>query len=157
MRPAWPTTWVFAALADSDAEPVASLDELLASVDVVTLHVPAVPANRHLIDARRLAIMRPGAFLINTARGDLVDEPALVEALRSGHLGGAGLDVYSREPTVPADLLALENVVLLPHLGSATVETRTAMGLRAVENLRAFFAGEEPPDRVPLPDAHLDV
>jgi glyoxylate reductase len=92
--------------------------------------------------------MAPGAVLINTARGEIVDQGALAEALRGGHLGGAGLDVFDGEPRVPPDLLALPNVVLLPHLGSATLETRTAMGLKAVENLRAFFRGEDPPDRV---------
>ncbi len=92
--------------------------------------------------------MRPGAFLINTARGPVVDEAALVEALRSGWLGGAGLDVYEAEPKVHPGLLELENVVLLPHLGSATIEARTAMGMRVADNLAAFFEGREPPDRI---------
>jgi lactate dehydrogenase-like 2-hydroxyacid dehydrogenase len=130
------------------AERRASLDALLGESDVVSLHCPATPATRHLIDAAALARMRPGAVLVNTARGDVVDEAALVDALRGGRLAAAGLDVYEREPAVPAALLALDNVVLLPHLGSATVETRVAMGMRALANLDAFFAGREPPDRV---------
>ena len=130
------------------AERRASLDALLGESDVVSLHCPATPATRHLIDAAALARMRPGAALVNTARGDVVDEAALVDALRGGRLAAAGLDVYEREPAVPAALLALDNVVLLPHLGSATTETRVAMGMRALANLDAFFAGREPPDRV---------
>lgn len=130
------------------AEPAESLDALLAASDVVSLHCPATAETRHLIDARALARMRPGAVLVNTARGAVVDEAALAAALRDGPLGAAGLDVYEHEPAVHPALLALENVVLLPHLGSATVETRTAMGLRAVANLDAVFAGRAPPDRV---------
>lgn len=125
-----------------------SLERLLAEVDVVSLHCPLTPETDHLMDRRRLHLMKRGAVLINTARGEIVEEEALIDALRSGQLGGAGLDVYAREPEVPAALMGLPGVVLLPHLGSATVETRTAMGLRAVENLRAFFAGQTPPDRI---------
>lgn len=124
------------------------LDDLLGAADFVSLHCPGGAATRHLIDASRLAAMRRGAFLINTARGDVVDPDALVAALRDGRIAGAGLDVYAGEPRVPQDLLGLENVVLLPHLGSATDETRVAMGMRVVENLDAFFAGREPRDRV---------
>jgi len=124
------------------------LDELLSGSDFVSLHCPATPATRHLIDEERLARMRPGAFLINTARGDVVDEAALAAALRARRIAGAGLDVYEREPAVHPELAGLENVVLLPHLGSATVETREAMGRRALANLRAYFSGEAPPDRV---------
>jgi lactate dehydrogenase-like 2-hydroxyacid dehydrogenase len=130
------------------AERCASLDDLLTRSDVVSLHCPATPETHHLIDAPRLAAMRPTAFLINTARGDVVDERALVDALRAGRLWGAGLDVYEREPAVPPEFLTMENVVLLPHLGSATVQTRVAMGMRAIENLVAFFEGREPGDRV---------
>ena len=126
----------------------ASLDELLAASDVVSLHCPASPATRHLIGAAQLARMRPHAVLVNTARGDVVDEAALVQALERRQLGAAGLDVYEHEPAVPAALLAMDQVVLLPHLGSATIETRTAMGMCAVANLRAFFRGEAPPDLV---------
>jgi lactate dehydrogenase-like 2-hydroxyacid dehydrogenase len=125
-----------------------TLPELLAASDVVSLHCPATPATRHLIDAAALAHARPGAILVNTARGDVVDETALADALRDGRLAAAGLDVHEHEPRVAPALLALENVVLLPHLGSATVETRRAMGDRALDNVEAFLAGREPPDRV---------
>ena len=100
------------------------------------------------MNAERLGMMKNSAFLINTARGDVVDEPALVEALKNGVIAGAGLDVFAKEPTVTEDLLAMENVVLLPHLGSATTETRVDMGLRSLGNVKAFFDGEEPGDRV---------
>lgn len=126
----------------------ASLEALLATSDAVSIHCPATPGTRHLFDARALAAMRPGAILVNTARGDVVDEAALVAALTHGPLGAAGLDVYADEPRVSAALLALPNAVLAPHLGSATTATRTAMGHRAVDNLEAFLAGREPPDRV---------
>ena len=118
-----------------------ALEELLAVSDVVSLHTPATPETIGMIDARRLALMKPGSYLINTARGSVIDEPALIAALRGGHLAGAGLDVYPKEPAITPELLTLPNVVALPHLGSATVETRTAMGRRAVANLEAHFAG----------------
>jgi len=137
-----------AVAAELGAEPKASVDEVLREADFVSLHSPATPETRHLIDARRLALMKRGAFLINTARGDIVDEAALVEALKRGTIAGAALDVFEREPQVTPELRTLENVVLLPHLGSATAETRAAMGLRALENLTAFFAGAPPRDRV---------
>lgn len=124
------------------------LEELLAGSDIVSLHLPSDDATRNLIDRRRLALMPRHAVLVNTARGDIVDEAALAEALREGRLAGAGLDVYAREPRVDPGLLALPNVVLLPHLGSATIESRTAMGMRAFENLVAWAEGREPPDRV---------
>jgi lactate dehydrogenase-like 2-hydroxyacid dehydrogenase len=135
-------------VAELGAEPRASVDDVLREADFVSIHSPATPDTHHLIDARRLALMKPGAFLINTARGDIVDEAALVAALKGGTIAGAALDVYEREPEVTRDLLAMERVVLLPHLGSATSETRVAMGRRALENLRAFFAGLPPRDRV---------
>ncbi|MEX2479781.1 MAG: D-glycerate dehydrogenase [Gammaproteobacteria bacterium] len=125
-----------------------SVEELLECADFVSLHCPGGAATRHLIDARRLACMRPHAFLINTARGSIVDTDALVAALRDGGIAGAGLDVYEEEPNVPVALKTMDNVVLLPHLGSATVETRNAMGRRVIANLEQFFAGGEPPDRV---------
>ena len=125
-----------------------SLEELLGRADFVSLHCPGGPATRHLIDARRLAQMRPSAFLINTARGEIVDEAALAAALRNRVIAGAGLDVYEHEPRVPETLLTLENAVLLPHLGSATQETRSAMGMRVAGNLEQFFSGLEPGDRV---------
>ncbi len=130
------------------AEPRERLDQVLREADFVSLHCPATPETRHLMNAERLALLKPGAFLINTARGDVVDEAALVAALRSGRLAGAGLDVFEREPQVSAELMAMENVVLLPHLGSATQETRVAMGMRALENLRLFFQGAPLRDKV---------
>jgi lactate dehydrogenase-like 2-hydroxyacid dehydrogenase len=130
------------------AEPRQTLEQLLDEADFVSLHCPATPETRHLMNRERLARMRRSAFLINTARGDVVDEAALVEALSDGTIAGAGLDVYEREPEITPELLSMENVVLLPHLGSATRETRIAMGRRAVENLRLFFSGAPLRDRV---------
>jgi glyoxylate reductase len=115
------------------------LDQVLADADVVSLHVPLTPETHHLIDARALSLMKPTAVLVNTTRGPVVDEAALVEALREGRIAGAALDVYEREPEVTAGLLTLENVVLTPHLGSATTETREAMGMLCVEALRAVL------------------
>lgn len=132
---------------DLDAE-LCTLEQLLARSDFVSLHCPSTPDTRHLLNAETLALMKPGAFLINSARGDVVDESALVDALKSGTIAGAGLDVYDGEPAVRPELATMENVVLLPHLGSATTETRVAMGMRAVANLKAFFNGDPPPDRV---------
>ena len=137
-----------AQLAGLDASACARIEDVLAQADFVSLHCPGGGANRHLIDAARLAAMPPHAFLINTARGDVVDEAALVDALQRGRIAGAGLDVYENEPQLHPGLLALENVVLLPHLGSATRETREAMGMRVVDNLVAFFDGKRPPDQV---------
>lgn len=125
-----------------------SIERVLEESDFVSLHCPATPETHHLIDAVRLARMKRTAFLINTARGDVVDEGALTQALCAGALAGAGLDVYEREPAVTPALMGLENVVLLPHLGSATDETRVAMGNRAVDNLVAFFEGRAPRDQV---------
>ena len=125
-----------------------SVDELVAQSDVVSLHCPGGPQTHHLIDARRLGLMKNTAVLVNTARGSVVDEAALADALAEGQIAAAGLDVYEREPEVNARLLTLENVVLLPHLGSATVETRIAMGMRVAQNLERFFAGATPPDKV---------
>ena len=130
------------------AEPRERLEQVLEEADFVSLHCPATPETRHLMNAERLALMKPGAYLINTARGDVVDEAALVAALRGGRLAGAGLDVFEREPQVTPELLAMENVMLLPHLGSATRETRIAMGMRAMENLRLFFQGKPLRDQV---------
>ena len=130
------------------AEPRERLEQVLEEADFVSLHCPATPETRHLMNAERLALLKPGAYLINTARGDVVDEAALVAALRGGRLAGAGLDVFEREPQVTPALLAMENVVLLPHLGSATRETRIAMGMRALENLRLFFQGKPLRDKV---------
>ena len=137
-----------AVVAELGAEPRGSVEAVLREADFVSLHSPATPETRHLINAERLALMRPSAFLINTARGDIVDEAALVAALKARRIAGAALDVFEREPQVTPELLTLDNVVLLPHLGSATQETRVAMGLRACDNLKAFFAGAPPGDRV---------
>ena len=130
------------------ATQLATVEDVLAQADFVSLHCPGGAENRHLINASRLAAMKPGAFLINTARGDVVDEQALITALKDRLIAGAGLDVFAEEPKVPEALTRLENVVLLPHLGSATEETRVAMGMKAVDNLTAFFEGRTVPDRV---------
>lgn len=128
--------------------PVDSLETIFRTSDFVSLHCPATPENHHLVNAERLASMKTSAFLINTARGDIVDEAALVDALKAGKIAGAGLDVFEQEPEVTDALLAMDNAVLLPHLGSATTETREAMGFRVLDNALAFFRGEEPGDRV---------
>jgi glyoxylate reductase len=129
------------------------LDELLATSDVVSLHTPLTPATHHLIGARELGLMKPTATLVNTARGAVVDEAALAEALREGRIAGAGLDVFEHEPDVHPGLLELENVVLVPHIGSATVETRAAMAELAARNAIAIANREQPPTPVPLPAA----
>jgi lactate dehydrogenase-like 2-hydroxyacid dehydrogenase len=140
-------------LSDADAQAIGAqrrdtIDEVLAESDFVSLHCPATPETKHLMNAARFAQMRDGAILINTARGDVVNENDLIAALKSGKIAGAGLDVFEKEPSVPAELTSMENVVLLPHLGSATTETRVAMGMRAIDNLEAFFGGTAPRDRV---------
>ncbi len=130
------------------AAPRASLEELLGEADFVSLHCPALPETRHLMNAQRLGQMKKSGILINTARGDVVDEAALVAALQKGQIAAAGLDVFEREPNVTPELLKMENVVLLPHLGSATLETREAMGRRALENIQRFVSGASLRDRV---------
>ncbi len=135
-------------LASCNATQCASLDELVGAADFISLHCPGGDANKHLIDARVIKLMNPNSFLINTARGDVVDEAALIDALRGRRIGGAGLDVFENEPSINPEYIALENAVLLPHLGSATSETRTAMGERVVKNITAFFDSVEPPDRI---------
>jgi glyoxylate reductase len=119
-------------------------EELVASSDVISVHAPLTPTTRHMFNADVFRLMKPTAVLVNTARGPLVDEAALAQALRAGEIFAAGLDVFEREPEVEAALLELDNITLLPHLGSATVETRTAMGLFAVENLLAGITGQRP-------------
>lgn len=131
-----------AALEDSLGAQYWPLDELLARADVISLHCPANPQTHHLIDARALQLMKPSAVLINTARGSVIDEAALAKALAAQHIAAAGLDVYEQEPRIHPELLQVENAVLLPHLGSATHETRIAMGMRVAANLERFFAGE---------------
>lgn len=135
-------------LARYNATQVPTIEDLLPECDFVSLHCPGGTANRHLINSRRLDLMKPSAFLINTARGEVVDEHALAQALWFGTIAGAGLDVFEREPAVPDALLHADNLVLLPHLGSATRETREAMGFRVLENLTAFFDGRTPRDLV---------
>src|SRR3954447_15857645 len=130
------------------ATPAESLAALATEADVLSLHVPGGPATHHLIDRRILAMMKPTAILVNTARGSVVDEAALAEALAEGRLSAAGLDVYEREPQVEPMLLSLPNAVLLPHLGSATIEARTAMGMQAADNLDDYFGGRAPRNRV---------
>jgi len=122
------------------------LETLLREADFVSLHVPLKPQTRHLIGSRELELMKPSAYLINTSRGPVVDEVALVTALRQGQIRGAGLDVYEREPELSPGLADLENVVLLPHVGSATVETRTRMAFMAANNLLAGLRGDPPPN-----------
>jgi lactate dehydrogenase-like 2-hydroxyacid dehydrogenase len=133
---------------DFPAEARPSIAAVMAEADVVSLHVPGGGGNQALISRELIATMKPTAYLVNTARGDVVDEAALIEALAAGRIAGAGLDVYAGEPEVPRTLLELPNVTLLPHIGSATVETRTAMGMLAVDNLVAFFEGRPLPARV---------
>jgi lactate dehydrogenase-like 2-hydroxyacid dehydrogenase len=125
-----------------------TLEELLSEAHFVSIHCPGGAATQHLINAQRLKLMRPSAHLINTARGDVVDGDALTKALKEGWIAGAGLDVFEGEPAINPGLLALDNVTLLPHIGSATEETRTAMGNRVLHNIAAFFAHLEPDDRV---------
>ena len=132
---------------ETAARHVASLDELVTQCDVLSLHCPGGAETHHLIDKRRLGLLKRTAVLVNTARGSVVDEAALADALEAGTLMAAGLDVYEREPRVDPRLMKMENVVLLPHLGSATLETRIAMGMRVAKNLDQFFAGATPPDR----------
>lgn len=133
---------------DFPATRVESLTVLAEAVDVLVIAVPGGGETRHLIDEAVLGAMQPHAHLINIARGDVVQEAALIEALQAGRIGGAGLDVYEFEPKVPQALRDLDNVVLLPHLGTAAHEVRVDMGLMAVANLQAFIDGEAPPNRV---------
>lgn len=131
-----------------NAVQVDSIDDLLPQCDFVSLHCPGGAANRHLINADRLAQMKQDAFLINTARGEVIDEHALAQALMFNCIGGAGLDVFDGEPRIAPVLLDCDNLVMLPHLGSATRETREAMGMRVLDNLIDFFEGREPRDKV---------
>jgi len=125
-----------------------SLDQMLARADIVSINCPSTPATYHLLSARRLKLLQPHAILVNTSRGDVLDEAALAALLTSGALAGAGLDVYEREPAINPALLGLPNVVLLPHMASATVEARIEMGEKVIVNIRTFLDGHRPPDRV---------
>jgi glyoxylate reductase len=125
-----------------------SLDQMLARMDIVSVNCPHTPATYHLLNARRLALMQPSAFIVNTARGEVIDEGALARMLGKGELAGAGLDVFEHEPAINPKLKKLTNVVLLPHMGSGTIEGRTDMGERVIMNIKAFADGHKPPDRV---------
>ena len=125
-----------------------SLDQMLAHMDIISVNCPHTPATFHLLSARRLRLLQPHAILVNTARGEIVDEDELVRLLEIQAIGGAGLDVFEHEPAVDQRLLALDNVVLLPHMGSATIEGRIAMGERVIINIKTFADGHRPPDRV---------
>jgi glyoxylate reductase len=125
-----------------------SLDQMLARMDVVSVNCPHTPATYHLLSARRLKLMPSHALIVNTARGEIIDEAALAGMLQRGELGGAGLDVYEHEPTVNPKLLKLNNVVLLPHMSSATIEGRVDMGEKVIINIRTWMDGHKPPDRV---------
>lgn len=135
-------------LAKYDAVQADDLDDMLPRCDFVSLHCPGGAENRHLINSRRLDLMRPNAYLINTARGEVVNEHALVQALSFDTIGGAALDVFDGEPNIARPLLDCDRLVMLPHLGSATAESREAMGFCVLSNLEAFFDGHRPPDRV---------
>jgi glyoxylate reductase len=125
-----------------------SLDQMLARMDIISINCPHTPATYHLLSARRLKMLQPQTYLVNTARGEIVDENALTRMLRSGDIAGAGLDVFEHEPAVNPKLLELDNVVLLPHMGSATVEGRIDMGEKVLINIKTFADGHRPPDRV---------
>jgi glyoxylate reductase len=125
-----------------------SLDQMLARMDIVSVNCPHTPATYHLLSARRLKMLKPTAFIVNTSRGEVIDENALARMLEAGELGGAGLDVFEHEPAVNPKLLKLKNVVLLPHMGSATLEGRVDMGEKVIINIKTFADGHKPPDRV---------
>jgi glyoxylate reductase len=128
-----------------------SLDQMLARMDIISVNCPSTPATFHLLSARRLALMQPSSYIVNTARGDIIDEDALIHMIQDGKLAGAGLDVFEHEPAVNPKLVRLVNkgkVVLLPHMGSATIEGRIDMGEKVIINIRTFFDGHRPPDRV---------
>ncbi len=125
-----------------------SLDQMLARMDIISVNCPHTPATFHLLSARRLDLIREDAYIINTARGEVIDEAALARALKAGKIAGAGLDVFEREPAVNPELLGLSNVMLLPHMGSATEEGRIEMGEKVIINIKTFADGHRPPDRV---------
>ena len=125
-----------------------SLDQMLARMDVNSVNCPHTPATYHLLSARRLKLLQPTAVVVNTARGEVIDEGALANMLARGEIAGAGLDVYEHEPAINPKLLKLPNVVLLPHMGSATVEGRIDMGEKVIVNIKTFMDGHRPPDRV---------
>ena len=125
-----------------------SLDQMLSRMDIISVNCPHTPATYHLLSARRLQLMKPSAYLVNTARGEVIDEAALARMLDKGLLAGAGLDVFEHEPAINPKLKKLANVMLLPHMGSATLESRTEMGEKVIINIKTFADGHKPPDRV---------
>lgn len=125
-----------------------NLDQMLARMDIVSVNCPHTPATFHLLNSRRLELMKPESYIVNTARGEVIDEAALARAIQAGQIAGAGLDVFEREPSVNEDLKNLPNVVLLPHMGSATIEGRVEMGEKVIINIKTFADGHRPPDRV---------
>jgi len=125
-----------------------SLDQMLVRMDIVSVNCPHTPATFHLLSARRLKLMQPHAYIVNTARGEVIDENALTRMLQAGELAGAGLDVFEHEPAVNPKLAQMENVVLLPHMSSATIEARAEMGEKVIINIKTFLDGHRPPDRV---------
>jgi len=125
-----------------------SLDQMLAHMDIISVNCPHTPATYHLLSARRLRLLKPDAYIVNTSRGEVIDEDTLAEMLRTHAIAGAGLDVFEHEPSVNPKLLRLDNVVLMPHMGSATIEGRQAMGEKVIINIRTFADGHKPPDRV---------
>jgi glyoxylate reductase len=134
--------------AELDATYWESLDQMLARMDIVSVNCPHTPATYHLLSARRLALLKPTAFVVNTARGEVIDEATLARMLEKGQLAGAGLDVFEHEPAINPKLKKLQNVVLLPHMGSATLEGRIDMGEKVIVNIKTFADGHKPPDRV---------
>jgi len=125
-----------------------SLDQMLSRMDIISVNCPHTPATFHLLSSRRLQLLQPQSYIVNTARGEVIDEEAMVRLLREGRIAGAGLDVFEHEPAVNKTLLEMDNVVLLPHMGSATIEGRIAMGEKVLINVRTFMDGHAPPDRV---------
>jgi glyoxylate reductase len=135
-------------VAELDAQYCEGLDAMLSRVDILSINCPHTPATFHLLSARRLKLLKPTAIVVNTARGEVIDESALIHMLEAGELAGAGLDVFEHEPAVDPRLLALKNVVLLPHMGSATLEGRVDMGEKVIINIKMWADGHKPPDRV---------
>jgi len=125
-----------------------SLDQMLTRMDVISVNCPHTPATYHLLSARRLKLLQPHAVIVNTSRGEVIDENALTRMLQAGEIAGAGLDVFEHEPAINPKLLKLDSVVLLPHMGSATFEGRNAMGEKVIINIKTFADGHTPPDRV---------
>ena len=130
----------------SRSRPGVDRETLLRESDFVSLHVPLTPETHHLMGPKEFSLMKPTAFLINTSRGEVIHEQALVDALEKKQLAGAALDVYEKEPDIAPALKEMPNVILLPHIGSASLETRTQMGMMATENLLAYFRGQRPPN-----------